>query len=957
MRRSFAEIAGRPLAARPASLALASLAGLLLLSCGLPLPSPPTRWSVLIAPDAPEAVRVAAEDVATYLGRMGLAADLHEVEGSWGCGRGGGRVVFVGEDLEGPSIELGRGTDREDQAFGIREERCRSGRLVYLYGGGLLGRQYAAYEWLHALGVRFFHPEEELVPEQPSWPEEALVREHLPDFRFRSASLHLTHPLELGDAFRSHDPRYLEEGRRYIDWLVKNGASDGHGGVGTGALSDYGLRRGFPRSSGFRLYGAQQGSTAILDPDDPRSDEEQILAAIEERMEVPIERRPSIFSIGFDPTEFTEADDRDVVRQLSYIADTFAERYPETILLTTNHGTHGEPTEHYGVRYYDLPQFAPPNLGVKVHTLMFYDVFRPAPVYGNEDFTNLYEFMDREHAQRRIWYFPESAWWLTFDLPVPLYLPITIEARDRDIQGIRHMLEGGLDGHRVFGSGHEWGYWQNEYCSFRMAMDVEYRYTDCLADIAAPMGEAASETQAVLEEVIASQERDLFEADLIAYIVGTDNETELAASIGFSFHPLPETPERILAWEEEEVRRWDEDIRPRLATIEEEFAGFTERLREVRGAVPANALPFFDEVLDGVEIYGVRAAHQRQLYGALVDLRASQLRSDPALAMQAEALLAEAFATTEVAQAIIRRREGGYRYSPIERSIAGGPDGTEDENWTIYNYRYLNRTHHAFYFRRQDRLAEEAFLGAAEPVQIQDALLGPDEELVVRAVDPSLSDLRIDYGDGEEGPLVGEATHRYAAPGVYELVVTGSREGEPIEHRATVASLIREYQTGFSGRVVEPEGASLIEGVLPGVSYGPIDPPGEGARLAMGFSARESGEVRPERWQVLQSGGGEAAYRSAPAVLQVPVINRTTGAFLAALPVLDGVGERATEEAGLSLRGALRTEDIVTAVVSIGGFEENGARAIVASTLGYTPETLPETVPFLVEMDPSPPSE
>ncbi len=36
----------------------------------------------------------------------------------------------------------------------------------------------------------------------------------------------------------------------------------------------------------------------------------------------------------------------------------------------------------------------------------------------------------------------ESAWWLTFDIPVPLYLPITIEARDRDIQGIAFMLEG-----------------------------------------------------------------------------------------------------------------------------------------------------------------------------------------------------------------------------------------------------------------------------------------------------------------------------------------------------------------------------------------------------------------------------------------------------------------------------------------------------------------------------------
>jgi hypothetical protein len=51
---------------------------------------------------------------------------------------------------------------------------------------------------------------------------------------------------------------------------------------------------------------------------------------------------------------------------------------------------------------------------------------------------------------------------------------------------------------------------------------------------------------------------------------------------------------------------------------------------------------------------------------------------------------------------------------------------------------------------------------------------------------------------------------------------------------------------------------------------------------------------------------------------------------------------------GPSLKGDLFTQAVVDALVAIGGFEPVGARAIVASTLGFTPDTLPESVPLRV---------
>jgi hypothetical protein len=46
----------------------------------------------------------------------------------------------------------------------------------------------------------------------------------------------------------------------------------------------------------------------------------------------------------------------------------------------------------------------------------------------------------------------------------------------------------------------------------------------------------------------------------------------------------------------------------------------------------------------------------------------------------------------------------------------------------------------------------------------------------------------------------------------------------------------------------------------------------------------------------------------------------------------------------LRIHGDLVTGDVVALVVERGGFEEDAARAFVASTLGYSESTLPETL-------------
>lgn len=898
----------------------------------------PTRWEIWRAPDAPEAVGWAADDLARAFAGMGLEVSPQVTADAPRCQEGLGVVALGGDGLEAPPLPEGA----TEQTWTIQEERCGDGgALLRLGGGGLLGRQYAAYELLHQLGVRAFHPERDYIPRSPRWPEAPLQVVKTPDFLDRSVSLHLTHPLELGDPWRLGDARYNDEVRRYIDWEVKNLASLGKGGLGDGALASYGYRRGFPRMTGFDLHNQQQGGRAILDPDDPRTEEEQLAAAIDARMGPDPSLWPKYFGFTFNPSEFTELDDRDTVRQISFIADYIGQHYPGTIVNCINHGTAGAPTAHYGVRFYDLPKFAPENLGVRVHTLMFYDLFRPAPVYGNQNFNHLFDFMVEQYQRRELWYFPESAWWLTFDIAVPLYLPITLEARHRDIQGIKFMLSGKLRGHHVFGSGHEWGYWQNEYCSFRMAADTSMTLRACLEDIATPMGEVAPVVVGALEEVIRLQERDLVYGDLMPWLVGTDPETEIAALAGIVFHELPPAVPAVLQWDAAQVEDWGRRVSPALAQMDRDYAAVVARLRAARGGVPEEGLPWFDEILDGVEVTGLRARHALHAYGALVLLRRAALERDPALADEGRRWLDRALADTAAALTVIRRREEGYRYQPLSRAIAGGPDGTEDENWTVYRYRYLNRTHHAFYYTRIDRLIEEAFAGGAAQVDLADALIGPDEALALDLLDPALQSPRLDPGDGTSPTQARSLRHRYASPGAYTVRAEADLDGAPFVWEAPVAALSEEAQTGFTGAISEPAGAALLDPLLPALVLGRVSD----RELALGFDLNGRGAVRADQWQLLGARGADGL-ASAPQDLTVPIVNHATAQIQTQVQVQGAALDRDGDQ--LVLTGQLLTEAVITALVDVGGFEPDGARRIIAATLGYTADTLPAAVPFRV---------
>jgi hypothetical protein len=148
-----------------------------------------------------------------------------------------------------------------------------------------------------------------------------------------------------------------------------------------------------------------------------------------------------------------------------------------------------------------LPHYADKRLTVLPHTVQVYGLQDPAPVYGNKDFSEIRRFIAMEAGERDVVYYPEAAYWCSYDIDVPLFLATYGERRLRDLRLIASDEDAGLlgrgenkgshiQGQILFSSGFEWGYWLNNLIAMHAAwnprLDVasdEKAYEAVLRDV------------------------------------------------------------------------------------------------------------------------------------------------------------------------------------------------------------------------------------------------------------------------------------------------------------------------------------------------------------------------------------------------------------------------------------------------------------------------------------------
>jgi hypothetical protein len=882
--------------------------------------------------------------------------------------------------------------------------------VVLLAGKSKLARQYAVYEALRRLGVRYYHPEEEYVPRLPR----AQLRQraatptivahganpdYVPDFRFRGYTFHGSHPLEHLEAFSDGDFP-IDQAVNVNDWIVKN-RGETFRGAGRGVASEEARARrvaelndlrqllGMTVGVGITLHNVQQGGRPEIDPMSPIPVQEQIETLVEERLANSPDATQ--FGIHFGPTEVSTTPDEETVQWINWAGQKALELRPDLPVIINDHTSGGQPVEHFddlgcppgtndaGVcDYYDLAFHTDPRIGVSVHTVMFYPLEGPVPVYNQVTFAHKLCLMQRASAEGRpLEWFPESSWWLSFDNAIPVYLPLHLETRYRDVQLVAPLLEnrgGTLRRHKEFNSGHEWGYWQQDYGVGVWHWNVDVPLQAVLGELMDPLCDSSTwpngctardEGIAVLSDVIGHQ-KDFFldrtdyagqPAGLYVYFSGEEPADELAARAGFVFRPVPVSFAEVAAWPDQTVQHFvDTDIAAlhEAATV---HAGWVERLRAIESLVPEAGRPWFTEVLDGVEINGLRAQHIAALYEAVIAFRNARANEEDDPAAAARPKLDEASAVVTAAEVVIRRREAAYRYPAVQVYGGGLTEETAVANGTTYPYRVHTKTHLLSFWHNRQARAENVIAGGGEEtnrVALTPVFAAPGTPLQIDW--PSSPGLlgSLDLGDGTTvGPSTTE--HAYASEGIFSISGTMELEGIPITVSGAVARTDRRAfaPTGALTLSVpsDPVAVEFIRGVVPGFGFATD---GNAFAFATDASGTEQLDFAEVVTTTLTMTDGDN-FETAPANAKMELVGLTGPegdprfirlAEIRYLGTLDAAGFGDT----IVIDGKIVVSDVVDLLVELIGFDEQGALAFLAGVYEVPVEELPAEAPFRGEI-------
>lgn len=918
--------------------------------------------AIVVVTDDP-GVRRAAEDLSRLVeastgvappivGDLSVTKRAHPLlvgEGRWGC------------------------PDLPEDAYLVKPVVYEGRASLRFCGGGALGTQYGVYEWLHTLGVRFVHPEQTFVPRRSDVPselpkEERGVRE--PSFALRGFHIHTQHPLELLEALLEDDAAEVERAHRYIDWLVANkqnalqwilldSVPEAEWKVQAARITEYAHRRGVKVIAQSSFTSEQQNAHRLIDTADAIDDLQQLRDGID-----------SVLEAGFDglcvnlgSSEFSETDAAETIGWMNEgAAHALAEH--DVPFYVVNHVPAGLFVPEYGVNFFDLPAFAEPDVGTYVHTTMFYGLRGPAPVYGNTSFERQAAFLAEQLPERPIVYYPESAWWLTFDNPLPLFLPIYVERRIDDLNFLS--TYSGVDGHLTFSSGWEWGYWLTDLAIARGSWTPARPFDETLDDVLGPFGKAAVDrvTRLTLE-----QKDALLDGGLTPFLTGEDVPTEIGVAAGIVFHPLLPPASSVLSMIEEALDsyadqldsleahcvavrgladEWREDVGASLTPHEVVFPIAAEWPRP---AAVIGRSPILEELRDATAITALRCENSLLGQRALVAARRIALDLEPS--GDPAVLLAAARSLTQQAQQIVVLREAAYRYEPDRVS------SDSNENATDYDYRVNGRTHRLFFWHYRDDAIAAALAGesgglSVAPVQF---LAG-----ATVTVDPSHAGfdadtlVQITWGDGASESLVVSsgsfAAHVYDTAGQITLELDAIASGQAITVDVPLSSALAIYAIPrdlVSLVVPDSELAeSAIVAFVPDLEIGVNSTNGSFvaslARDRDSDGAADFGTVAH-----LPPGTRNGDDVSIPGLeVELPVESAT--GRIGTLRIRDAeltwtfLDADATLSSG-SLAGEVLVSELVAVIVATGVLEEEGALNILSTIFGFDAAAPPESVP------------
>jgi hypothetical protein len=757
---------------------------------------------------------VVAERVQALLEAAGTQVDRVEPE-AWEALDGERPLLALGQTPLLPQLVAPAELDAAgDEALVVRSGIVEGQEVVVAAGSGRLATHFACYALLERLGFGFLHPLAPLIPQPPLLPDVIDLAES-PRWPVRGVHLHTMHPIELTELLNgfgeggADDEQGFQAGQgewsSTLEWLVANRQnrvewvlleSAAWSDFATSetrrrrlaqlcqAAHEFGLLVGIDAP----LVLAQQHAFRLI-PQRGTLDEE--LSQLHDRVDW-------LMSAGFDylstengASEFTHDEADRMLAWMNELSRYLDEAYPGRQALVKLHCSTGQPLDGYPdpdtgapLDVNLLPHYADTRLGVMPHSVQHYGLDDPAPTYGNRDFANVRREVALEAGRRLTVFYPESAYWVSFDADVPLLLPVYAHRRVHDLRllaadeeagrlGRGEQAGAGMDGQMLFSSGWEWGYWLNDVVAARAAWDPHLEAQDddqavreILSEVLAPLGEAQAPLSGALVDLMTAERELLIEgrvggvapADIVrrngqAYLQGYDawdDVTDAASGLPGLPH-LQTQPVRLglvdLRNPLGSGPSYRRDIEPLLAEMERRLAASADALARAGAAVPPEAAALAQDLVDGARLTALRAAQVHGLYDYVDSYWLSWGGVTTTWRYQR---LASARAALDAAWQIARVHEVLYRV-PAGRIADWRPGAT------AYAFRYLWTVRTLYYWWRDE-------------VKAVDVPLSPCVLNVINPVDVGLGEgmlasaLRLLRALGDWLPGVGRLTECLAEP-------------------------------------------------------------------------------------------------------------------------------------------------------------------------------------------------
>lgn len=634
-----------------------------------------------------------ASDVSSYLGTMWSGAFPATDSAPTGSHR---LTIWISTSATARTAAAFTQTD----GYAITRIDPPNGAEILVVANDSKNVAFGAYALLEELGARFFHPKDELVPvlDHPFVPH-TLAITRAPAFTKRGLQLHTLHPIEFFHVFNEPSPEHFADAKRFVDWLVKTGQNYFQWvELATvdfvswkpyaQSIVDYAHSRGVRVGACVQVWGGaalQNNYVLVTDPNNWQT-----------QMDTQLD---TIMSVSWDVLElalgeFVSADPQTVIDWLNHAVGHVVTAFPNVDVDVQNHvGNYANLYVQYlgqTVYYYHLPQYADPRLGQSVHTLSLFDLYRDWATYKHPDFHFQHDYILQELPTRRVTYFPESAYWISADIDVPLFLPEFIYARWNDIHTLTAEVKSlglpPLEGHLTFDSGQEWAYWMTEYATAKMMWEPEQPLSYFFDRVTSAFGSCGADIGTALASYTALQTHYLFDERLLAYVQGENGTVDEGYLLGYETHPQRVAFEDVLAMSPADRASFDENVVSELEAMATAMDPLTASVAARCRGSSGQAAAFCNELADGMEVVAIRARHTASLYRAIFDL------ADGA---DTSGHTSDAKSYTTLAAEVVARREAHYRYSLQDLT------GTYS-NATAYAFGYLEPAHTLCYYTRQE---------------------------------------------------------------------------------------------------------------------------------------------------------------------------------------------------------------------------------------------------------------